>query len=499
MKSSDYLRSLGLSAAISSIIGGSLLLVTENTKASDSQPSPQFRDAPSFGGSTTKSVESTGYGSSENDAITDALRNAIAQVTGARIESDAGVKGAVKSYAVLKVEQVEVVTGGQRSADSYTRSTTDTVAVDNSVSVDLYQERLLKDDAVGGTAQETFSSRSQSDVAETSSSINQSLDYHWRASVNADVNVFQSANDNSRPKLVISPPILTSNSYTIGDDQISAESLSTQIQNQVTNLLSQTDRFDVLARDSSSQIQAEIDFINSSQSRNQEVARLGQQFSADIILAISVDSFEYKKHSRTMRTADRELISYDGAASISMQLLNPTTGVLVASRTIEVDMPAVEPTTMASPINAQKVTSDAVSKLTTQIAETVIIKLFPISVISISSNEVVLSQGGKTLEAGSEYEAVILGDELIDPQTQRRLGRDETRCCTIRIDQVGALTSHGSIVGELHPRLESFVPGMVELRNKIIEVPQPRATRQEATPTSTLQIPERKELDDSDW
>jgi len=468
--------------------------------ASDTDTPAQFRDSPTFGGATTRSVESTGYGASENEAITDALRNAVSQETGARISSDAGVRGAVKSYAVLLVEQVESITSGLRSANSYDSSATDSVEINNSAAVDLYRERILKDDAVGGTVQEASSSLSQSDTSETSISVSQDLVYHWKALVQAEVNVFEALHDESRPKLVISPPVFANSSYTVGDERLSAEALGAQIQNQVTDLLEQTGRFDVLARNQSADIQAEIDFINSSYSRNQEVARLGQQFSADIILTTSVDEFEYNKYSRKMRTTDRDLVSYDGSATVSMRILNPTTGVLVASQTIKIDMPSIEPTTMAPQINAQKIASDAITQLAARVAEHVILKLFPVSVISLSSNEVVLSQGGKSLEAGSEYEAIILGEELIDPQTQRRLGRNETRCCTIRIDQVGELTSRGYIVGELHSRLESFVPGMVELRRKLPAAQEVKATnRVDTTPTQTLQLPDRPNVVDPDW
>lgn len=59
----------------------------------------------------------------------------------------------------------------------------------------------------------------------------------------------------------------------------------------------------------------------------------------------------------------------------------------------------------------------------------------------------VLSRGGESLKAGQRWQAVMLGEELKDPQTGRLLGRNETPCCTIRVDRVAAQTSYGTIEG----------------------------------------------------
>jgi hypothetical protein len=58
----------------------------------------------------------------------------------------------------------------------------------------------------------------------------------------------------------------------------------------------------------------------------------------------------------------------------------------------------------------------------------------------------------------------MLGEELKDPQTGRSLGRNETPCCTIRVDRVAAQTSYGTIEGGADLGGANFKPGAIELR-----------------------------------
>ncbi len=65
--------------------------------------------------------------------------------------------------------------------------------------------------------------------------------------------------------------------------------------------------------------------------------------------------------------------------------------------------------------------------LSGQIGTSIVTTLFPVSVVSVDGDQVVLSQGGDTVQAGQRWQAVRLGEELKDPQTGRSLGRSEHR------------------------------------------------------------------------
>lgn len=438
-----------------------------------------YKTSPIFGGPTTRSSQASGFGSSENDAITDALKNAVQQETGARINSDSGVQGAVKNYRVISVEQVENLVGGLRSEVSTENSASSSLQAERSLSAGMSQGDQDSNTSSASSFNESMDIAIQSADSGSSTSLNQLILYHWRAVVDAEVFVFESNEDNTRPKIVIAPPTAKVNRFLIGDAQVSTNSVITSIQTQITNTISETRRFEVLQRGSNDALEAEIAFINSGSARSQESSRLGQQFSADIILATEIETFEYRKNTRSLRSSDRQLISYDGRARVTVRLLNPTTGVLVASQSFAADMPAIAETTMPPAIDVDRIVSNATMELSSSISGFIIRKLFPITVVSLNFDEVILSQGGNSIETGSEYEAVILGDELLDPQTGARLGRVETYCCTIRISRVSEFSSSGTMLGTANPRLASFVPGMIELREKV------PSTRQNREPTNT--------------
>jgi hypothetical protein len=108
-------------------------------------------------------------------------------------------------------------------------------------------------------------------------------------------------------------------------------------------------------------------------------------------------------------------------------------------------------------------------------------------------NTAVLSQGGKAVSVGQRYNAVILEDELTDPQTGRSLGRLETPCCVISIVRVSDQTSYGKVEGAVPPELALFKPGMMELRERLEEasasaepVARPASPAPSAAATSEL-------------
>ena len=119
-------------------------------------------------------------------------------------------------------------------------------------------------------------------------------------------------------------------------------------------------------------------------------------------------------------------------------------------------------------------------------------KLFPITIVAVNGDQVVLSQGGKSVREGERYSAVMLGTELKDPQTGRSLGRMESTCCTIRIDRVSDQTSYGTIEGNVPAALAAFKPGMVELRGLAATAAEPNdAATASAAAETTDQRPAR--------
>ena len=124
---------------------------------------------------------------------------------------------------------------------------------------------------------------------------------------------------------------------------------------------------------------------------------------------------------------------------------------------------------MPQVIDGEKLAEQVMDSLADGMISAVVNEIFPISVIALKGNTAVLSQGGKAVSVGQRYNAVILEDELTDPQTGRSLGRLETPCCVISIVRVSDQTSYGKVEGDVPPELAFFKPGMMELRERLEE------------------------------
>jgi hypothetical protein len=127
-------------------------------------------------------------------------------------------------------------------------------------------------------------------------------------------------------------------------------------------------------------------------------------------------------------------------------------------------------------IDGNSMAAQMMDALSGQIGTAIVTEIFPVSVVALNGDQVVLSQGGDSLQAGQRWEAVFLGEELKDPQTGNSLGRHEMPFGTIRIDRVSSQTSYGTVEeGAAALGARPFTPGAVELRKRIAEVTTAKA------------------------
>jgi hypothetical protein len=122
---------------------------------------------------------------------------------------------------------------------------------------------------------------------------------------------------------------------------------------------------------------------------------------------------------------------------------------------------------MPQVVDGKHMAGEMMSSLSGQIGSAVVSEIFPVTFVSLSGDQVVLSQGGESLQAGQRWHAVYLGDELKDPQTGRSLGRNEIPVGTVRIDRVSTQTSYGTLEDGGSLTDKPFKPGAIALRKKV--------------------------------
>ena len=474
--------------------------VSAATGGAPAEAAAPFRAAPEFGGVTTSTVEAEGVGATQNDAVLRALDAAIAQVNGRRVASTAQSSSATLTIDVNGMRQMDVNSGAyaERIVSSSRGAVRGFKVLASEEVSQLDGEREMHASASSGG----WWDRSAFEVNSTERSYSR----YWKVRVQADVARFEGPKDDGRPSLVVTAPRQAERSYAVGDARVPAAAVAVEVRRRLVEAIAQSQRFVVLDREFSAEMQQEVDFINSDNARSDAVARLGQQLAADLILVPSVERFEYPRTTRQLRMSDRDLVSYSGGGTIGLRLLNAATGEVVLARTFMHELPATAPSTLPRAIDGALVANDLMDALSEQMVRAITGKVFPVSVVALSGRQAVLSQGGQAVAAGQEYEVIVLGQELTAPQTGRSLGRMETPCCRLRVDRVADRTSYGTLIGELPPELANFNPGMLELGEPLasddapssagVEAAPRQITAQAAAATSQARKPEPAEPND---
>jgi hypothetical protein len=284
--------------------------------------------------------------------------------------------------------------------------------------------------------------------------------------ISANVAKFKVPNDTGKIKLVVLPLKTTQPSFTIGGVQMLASEALGPIRQQIIDSLTQSGRFIVLDRQFSTDIDTELGLIAKGKTDQNDLAKLSQALSADLIWVGTINSLSYEKNVRKLRTSDRDLVSYAGGWSISQRLLNLTTRQLVLSETFKGEFPTILPSTLGPSVNENLSMANVQSEISKKVIDSIMLKTFPISIISLDEKSVVLSQGEGALIEGQRYRVVKLGKQQKDPQTGQSLGNIELDCCDVVINRVTAKLSYGQLEN-IKGKLEGLDAGTLQIRERL--------------------------------
>lgn len=464
-------------------------------------PAP-VRTKPDFGGVGSEHVEATATGPTLEVAIDKAIRLAIEQVNGKTVAAGNAqltlggsltangqqmdyqstqyaewlatrTSGVVTNFRVVSQEQIEHPLSIDEQSlkanqgESWSKGKYDASA---QTSADL---KAHDDDAslsASGDAKASASGEwDQHQGAQNVDYKQRHTEYahEWQVKVAADVAKYHEAASAKLTRVVVTLPRMKQSTYRVGDNAIPAADIAGQVRTELTDALTQTHRFTVLDRDASAEIGQEIELIQSGNAKPADTARLGQQLATDLIVIPTIDRFEYLRHERALRLSDRTLVSYSGGGTLSFRVVNATTGQIVLSQTFDYALPDTAPTTLGASSDGVHLAGTMMDSLDKRIVAAILQSTFPLSVLQRDGRNVVINQGGQAVAAGTTYQAVTMGKELIDPQSGLSLGPTDTPCCTVKIDRVTPSLSYGHIVETDVDVSGPFTPGSMELREQV--------------------------------
>ena len=368
-----------------------------------------------------RQVEAAGSGATEQEAVFAALGNAVGMVNGLSIES--------RQWLAAFEEHV-TSDGG----DSY----------------------MLKDSSGLDVATLTKGTISSYEIISTAPQTPAGHEAHVRATIA----VFERGRDADRKRVAVLP-LRGRDNYAIDGVRIAPLAVTDIVEQAIVNELVDSRRFTVLDRKYMALVDVEMKLLEDGDVPVSDLARLGQTLTADYVLVGTVENISGRTTKRRMRTRDVEVSTLDVEAQLSYRIVDPATRQVKFSRMETVAFGDRELAAIGAPPTSEVATIavGAAKIVGRKVGTTVTEAIYPIVVTAVTSNGVVLGQGGESMVTGLIFDLFRLGDRMIDPYTKESIGRIEEWAGTVKVTRATNKQSYARLVKASDIDLgENFAP-----------------------------------------
>ena len=223
-----------------------------------------------------------------------------------------------------------------------------------------------------------------------------------------------------------------------------------EISSSISNYLVQTRKFTVLDRSFKGFVDAERDSLKNAENMPiRELAKLGQELFADLILVGNLNAIRMQIAKRKLNTSDRIVEYLSGNIASNIRIIDTATGQIKFSSVLR-----------ANPSDLGLSKNSDIFEVTKKVGETigftVLNAIYPIQVTGVTDKNVLdLNVGGDTVSVGQKFDLFLLGEKLKDAYTKESLGARETKIGVVEITQVSPKQSR-AIAGFAKQKFRSW-------------------------------------------
>lgn len=194
---------------------------------------------------------------------------------------------------------------------------------------------------------------------------------------------------------------------------------------EVVSEVTKTRKFSVLDRESFKAYNFEKRLLQYTSANSDELLRFGKTAGADYLLVGNLAEFDVQQVT--------ERVAITGQTSNYMQVKATLQYRILATMTMQVKWSDTISVSLSYPKTSDftAVTQDAYQQMSKILINQMIENIYPIKIASISSSgQAVLSQ---SVEEGRQFEVFSLGKKIYDPYTKEYLGQEESSIGTIEV------------------------------------------------------------------
>jgi hypothetical protein len=166
--------------------------------------------------------------------------------------------------------------------------------------------------------------------------------------------------------------------------------------------------------------------------------RIGQALGADYVVVGRMRNVGAVRQESYITITGETIVRQFARGSLDFQVIEIATRQVLHAGSIE-------------PGTAGNLTQ-ILQRMTERLGREVTQSIYPLRLISMSNpDELIINQGGVTVQQGQRFRAMLLGEEMFDPHTRESLGRVERETGTIEVYRVDERLSYARLVAGAMP------------------------------------------------
>ncbi|SFV76491.1 Putative periplasmic protein [hydrothermal vent metagenome] len=337
-------------------------------------------------------VSAQGSGITKNDAIQEAIVNAISQVNGVKVASKIKSEFSYNSDSENGAEQSNSHESFQKSVNTKTKGVVQ--------SWDVISEQA----PIGNDPIFSF----------------------WGVEIEATIAKYKASIQSDRLRMAVVPFRILSTVTEIDFERLFEKSLN--------SYLTQSRKFAMIDRKYSYEQQQELRLVQGDNFKTEEAARAGNQLGVDYLVLGVIDNANRKTSITHMRVVDKKIARSSTQIDLSFRIIDVATG--------QIKHAGEYSQSFAGGVSINSIAS----KVADSVGNDIINAIYPILVVDIDGDRVTLGQGGKTLKIGDKLKLIKYGEKIHDPYTGESLGYTEIEIGIVKITSVQSKLSIAEVV-----------------------------------------------------
>ncbi|MDR9440664.1 MAG: CsgG/HfaB family protein [Halomonas sp.] len=247
---------------------------------------------------------------------------------------------------------------------------------------------------------------------------------------------------NNRRRLAVYPVEVDAAQLRINGEALAPGDVSARLTQALVQAMVGSRRFNVLDRDMQQAIRAEQAFVASGRVPLAEKAMLGRNLGADYLMVTRLTELDMALRKVENPVTGERSHKGDGVVTLEARVVIPATGQVMWSHNLSTDLAALGIDSPGNGGTTQRVFNALGSELTFQALNVI----YPLRVVESRGSDIVLNQGGTIVKPGQRWAVYDIGKAYTDPYHGESLGSRETWVADVDITRVADKVAHARIV-----------------------------------------------------